>query len=151
MTYYKECLSIQEASLPAHHPDIVRTTTSLEQTTRQITRAVGQSGCILSNLCGCICLQAKKVDVQDCWHGHCSVWLWSSLSLFQYFSMSCGKCMTRVSHYSSHSTLDHQLFFSVASNTTCGTDWIREGVVVAGNDEYGSALSQLHQPQWSLC
>jgi tetratricopeptide (TPR) repeat protein len=36
MTYYKDCLSIQEESLPSHHPDIVRTTGLLEHTARRL-------------------------------------------------------------------------------------------------------------------
>jgi tetratricopeptide (TPR) repeat protein len=32
MSYYKRCFSIQEASLPSHHPDIVRTAGLMKQT-----------------------------------------------------------------------------------------------------------------------
>ena len=52
--------------------------------------------------------------------------------------------MTRVSRLFLTCHLRSPLSVTVASNTTCGTNWIPEGVIVAGNGERGGALSQLY-------
>ena len=60
--------------------------------------------------------------------------------------MSYGKCMTRVSHLFFTCHLRSPLSVTVASNTTCGTNWIPVGVLVAGDDKRGGQLHQLFQP-----